>query len=311
VQLGLPTCGLWLPDKYAVIKLLTHQAPDFLGGWGLVGIIAASMSTGSGAILAMGTVMSHNVGRQFDYFFPGFITDKNLLRICRAATLPTAVISAVIAMLKSDRTGYLLIVAFDIVLATVVVPLLGCFYTKNPSPRAALVAILGGALTRIVLEFALPKDGYLILPFPGDFFLNVGPAASTLFPAFIDVPADEHWNPEDQPCDQDRYEDFTGVDSLIAPLVALMLYTTIQTLENVVMKKALFSFPGGVGYEKFVGDSTKHTTDADGTNIDASITAMKLDDKNDGTGKIESDEDQPEIVVTLDYNKNEDVSESA
>jgi Na+/proline symporter len=29
----------------AFIKLLTHQAPAFLGGWCLLGIVAASMST--------------------------------------------------------------------------------------------------------------------------------------------------------------------------------------------------------------------------------------------------------------------------
>jgi Na+/proline symporter len=43
--LGLPTCALWVPDSTAFIKLLTHQAPPFLGGWCLFGIVAASMST--------------------------------------------------------------------------------------------------------------------------------------------------------------------------------------------------------------------------------------------------------------------------
>jgi len=55
-------------------------------------------------------------------------------------------------------------VAFDIVFATVVVPLFGCFYAETPSPRAALLAIVGGMVTRIVLEFALPKDGFFLLP---------------------------------------------------------------------------------------------------------------------------------------------------
>ena len=54
--LGLPTCGAWVPDEFAFIKLLTHEAPAFLGAWCLVGIVAASMSTADGAILAMGTV---------------------------------------------------------------------------------------------------------------------------------------------------------------------------------------------------------------------------------------------------------------
>jgi hypothetical protein len=68
-SLGLPTCALWLPDPHAFIKLLTHEAPAFLGGWALIGIIAASMSTCDGAILAMGTVFSHNIVRNFSSFF--------------------------------------------------------------------------------------------------------------------------------------------------------------------------------------------------------------------------------------------------
>jgi Na+/proline symporter len=54
--LGLPTCAQWNPVPKAFIKMLVHNAPPVLGGWCLVGIIAASMSTADGAILAMGTV---------------------------------------------------------------------------------------------------------------------------------------------------------------------------------------------------------------------------------------------------------------
>eukprot|EP00977_Amphora_coffeiformis_P005255 scaffold1123_cov168-Amphora_coffeaeformis.AAC.23 len=31
--LGLPTCGMWIPDDFAFVKLLTHEAPAFLGAW--------------------------------------------------------------------------------------------------------------------------------------------------------------------------------------------------------------------------------------------------------------------------------------
>ena len=45
ISLGLPTCALWLPDPDAIIKLFTHEIPAFLGGWGLVAIVTASMSS--------------------------------------------------------------------------------------------------------------------------------------------------------------------------------------------------------------------------------------------------------------------------
>ena len=59
--LGLGTCGLWLPDAQAFLKFVTNKTPSFLGGWCLLGIVGASMSTSDGAILAMGTVFCHNV----------------------------------------------------------------------------------------------------------------------------------------------------------------------------------------------------------------------------------------------------------
>jgi solute:Na+ symporter, SSS family len=103
--------------------LMTHQAPSFLGGWCLVGIVAASMSTASGAILAMGTVFSHNLMRQLDPIKPDLITDDNLLQMARIATIPMAAISGFVAV-YSGKTGYVsltqminlsLQISFDIV----------------------------------------------------------------------------------------------------------------------------------------------------------------------------------------------------
>jgi len=243
IALGLPTCALWNPDPDAFIKLLTHEAPPFLGGWCLIGIVAASMSTCDGAILAMGTVFSHNIMRNSRHFLPcvktSFVTESNLLLMARVVSVPLTCISALIAAFyrsnhSAGATGYLLIVAFDIVLATAVVPLIGAFYTKTPSPLAALCAILVGGITRLVLEFALPKDGWLILPFEGDEFLDYGPAASSAYPAFIDETPDQHWDPsaEGQQCNQPRFNDWTGVDSLAAPVLGAIVFILVQFLER-------------------------------------------------------------------------------
>jgi hypothetical protein len=117
--LGLPTCGAWIPNPKAFVYLMTQNVPKILGAWCLIGIVAASMSTASGAILAMGTVFSHNIMRQLDAIYPKFITPNNLLVMTRLSTIPFVIISGLIAS-QSKQTGYLLIVAFDIVLAAVV-----------------------------------------------------------------------------------------------------------------------------------------------------------------------------------------------
>ena len=240
-MLRRPTCALWAPDPNAFIKLLTHEAPAFLGAWCLVGIIAASMSTCDGAILAMGTVFAHNIVRNLNAFFPCFsptlINDKNLLNVARIASVPLTVISALIAAYyKSNHsagaTGYLLIVAFDVVLASVVVPLFGCFYTKKPSPLAAMLSILSGVSVRVILEFTLPKDGFLLAPFGGDEFLDYGSAASSRVPPFWDMPEADLWDATAEQCDQRRFNDLTGVDSLAAPLVGLIVFVFVQFLER-------------------------------------------------------------------------------
>jgi Na+/proline symporter len=253
--LGLPTCGMWIPSGTAFIQLLTNQAPAWIGAWCLIGICAASMSTADGAILAMGTVFSHNVVRQLDAFIPDLITNDNLLSVARVSTIPFTIAAACIgAFYRSDHsagaTGYLLIVAFDVVLATVVVPLFGCFYAKNPSPRAALLSMLAGGITRVILEFALPKDGFLLLPYKADEFLNYGTAASTTYPVFFDKPEEDLWNPDVEACEQPYYEDFTGVDSLSAFLVSILVFVLVQSIEGMNGGKPIFTFNGMEGYVK-------------------------------------------------------------
>jgi len=227
--LGLPTCGQWVPDKNAFIYMLTNVVPKGLGGWCLLGIVAASMSTCDGAILALGTVFSHNIVRHMP---GGFIKPDTLLTWARLSTIPFAFIAMGIAAAKSDTTGYLLVVAFDVALAGAVIPLFAAFYVKDASPNAAFWSIFAGSLCRVILEFALKKDGFLIAPFAGDEFLDYGTAASDLYPVFFDKAPADLWNPDEQPCNQKRLEDWTGVDSLVSPLVSLIVFTVLHAVEK-------------------------------------------------------------------------------
>ena len=280
--LGLPTCALWEPDPQAFLHLLTHQAPAFLGGWCLLGIVTASMSTADGAILAMGTVFAHNIVRQLDVWKPDLITAENLLWVTRVATIPLSVAATLIAAYyTSDNpqgaTGYLLIVAFDVMLATAVVPLFGCFYVKNPSPTAALFSVLVGATVRTVLEFALPKDGYLLLPYDVPEFQDVGPAASAKVPVFIDAPAEDVWDPSVEVCDTRQFEDYTGVDSLSALLASFLVFVTIQFIED-KMGRRLFTFAGMNPYEKDLADDDEL-------------------EKSEKTGAVEEEEPSKEVEM--------------
>ena len=252
------------------------------------GIVAASMSTADGAILAMGTVFSHNVMRQLDSKFPNLVTSDNLLMMARISTIPFTLIATLIGSFyrNSDNaagaTGYLLIVAFDIVLASVVAPLFGCFYTKYPSPRAAFCSVLGGVITRVTLEFALPKDGLLLLPFDHPEFYDYGTAASAKLPVFIDAPPEDVWNPAEEPCVQEQFEDYTGVDSLAAFLCSIILFVGVQALEQ-WGGKPLFNFPGMEGYEKELGEEPKFVDGTERTGVSkADKSSIEFDEKVSG-----------------------------
>lgn len=79
--------------------------------------------------------------------------------------------------------------------------------------------------------------------------MDFGPAASTGLPTFIDGNETEVWNPDAEPCDQPSFEDFTGVDSLTALMVSLIVFVSVQTIENAT-GKPLFTFAGLEGYVK-------------------------------------------------------------
>ncbi|KAG5175436.1 Solute:Sodium symporter family [Tribonema minus] len=221
--LGLPTCAEWLPDSDAFLKMATSQAPVAIGAWALIGIVAASMSTSTGVILAISTVLSHNVGRKVIHWLrPGtVITQDMLLRVVRTCVPMVTIIAAIVAS-THNNTGYLLVVAFDIALAGSIAPLLASIYTpKRVTPGGGVCGLLAGILTRVILEYTLPKDGSLMLP-AGSYAYGYGPGQAGL-PLFVEAPPAEHWDPAT--CDASQLSDWTGVDSLVSPLVcALVLY---------------------------------------------------------------------------------------
>jgi hypothetical protein len=199
-----------------------YPVSAFMGGWIIMGIVAASMSTADGAIIAMGTVFSHNLLRKFG---GALAEEKNLLTIARVSTLLWAIVAAAIASTKPNETGYFLLVAFDCVFAAGVVALFAAVYWKGCKPIAGVASILSGGLIRAILEFTLPKDGLLLLA--GKFARSFGPAV-VYDPKMFDHVVMEGKLPDY--CPQEKLEDWTGVDSLIAPVVSLVVLVLFQVL---------------------------------------------------------------------------------
>ena len=193
-----------------------YPMSPFIGGWVLIAIVAASMSTGDGAILAMSTVFSHNLLAKLPIEY--LRSKKNLLTVTRLTTVLWAAAAGGVASGAPDVSGYLLIVAFDIMFAGAVVPMFAAVYWKKCNPLAAVIAMVGGSITRLILEFTLEKDGLLLLV--GSYARTFGPGAY-LDPYFASAP---------ESCPQKDLEDWSGVDSLISPGVSLFLLLVCQFL---------------------------------------------------------------------------------
>jgi hypothetical protein len=72
---------------------------------------------------------------------------------------------------------------------------------------------------------------------------SIGAKLSVVF----DAP--DVWDPATEQCGQIRYEDYTGVDSLGAFFLSIIVFVTVQYMEH-ALGRPLFTFPGGTPYDK-------------------------------------------------------------
>ena len=144
--------GISSDDGPVLYTLLGDYAPPLLAVLVLSGIVAASFSTASGAILAVSAVAVRNVFsvRRGDTGGP-----DPLLRWTRAAMAPIVLASVILAV-RVSQTGILLTLAFDIMLACLAAPLiLGLFWTR-PGASAALAAAGVGLTVRLAFLSVTP-----------------------------------------------------------------------------------------------------------------------------------------------------------
>jgi Na+/proline symporter len=143
-------------DGPILFVLLDQYAPVFLTIIVLAGLVGASMSTANGAILAISNVSVRNLGGVRRVHVPG--QRDPLLRATRIAMVPMTLISIMMAIYVK-QTGILLTLAFDLLLACLVVPFILGLVWRRGTATAALVSIVVGLTVRLVL-FAMTPTMY-------------------------------------------------------------------------------------------------------------------------------------------------------
>lgn len=148
-----------LPDLALPLLSVEHM-PFAIGAAILMGVVGASMSTASGGLLAISSVISRNlinrIIRRRWLGRPG-TSDKRLLVLTRLMLIPMIGAGTTLGYFL-PAPGIYLILAFDIVFAGALAPLtLGLFWKKANMP-AAIASLLFGTGLRLVFFFTWPAD---------------------------------------------------------------------------------------------------------------------------------------------------------
>jgi SSS family solute:Na+ symporter len=154
--------------------LIRGVVPPLLGLLVIVAILSASLSTADGAILGTSSVIAHNIiGVRHDEHNAG---GDRLLLITRIMAAVMTLLGVIFAI-RVPQTGILLVLAFDLGFAGLLVPLAGGLYWPKATREGAIACIITGTATRLAAFALIPTtfgmdNTLLYIPnnlFTGDF----------------------------------------------------------------------------------------------------------------------------------------------
>lgn len=166
-------------DGPILYTLLGQYAPTWLAIIVISGLLAATLTTISGILLSTAAVLIRNILR---IDADAVIMTPRVLTATRWATLPMAVLAAAVA-LRVPQTGILLTLAFDLLLASLVVPfILGLYWSRGGAAAAwaAIVVGIGVRMTFFVLTPTIYGVDNTLLYIPNEWVTPAVDGWSTL-----------------------------------------------------------------------------------------------------------------------------------
>ncbi|ANI37471.1 sodium:solute symporter family transporter [Mycolicibacterium vaccae] len=139
-------------DGPILFTLLADYAPAWLAIIVISGLLAATLTTVSGILLSTASVLVRNVFRVDE---GAAVMTHRILTATRWTTLPIAALAAVVA-LRVPQTGILLTLAFDLLLASLVVPFVLGLYWRRGGAAAAVAAVVVGIGVRLTFFVLTP-----------------------------------------------------------------------------------------------------------------------------------------------------------
>jgi SSS family solute:Na+ symporter len=191
--LGLFALTLYpdLADPRDTLNLIaTEQLPYLVGLFVMAGVLGAALSTANGGALAVSAVLGRNIllrnivmpyeerkAAQLHETVEQLNVDwhqldNRLLNIARIMLLPVFGVSMWLAYVKPEP-GVMLVLAFDVVFAGCLAPLVFGVYWKKANVYGALASVIVGSGLRLLLFMGIP---------------TVEPGVDTLIPPLISFP---------------------------------------------------------------------------------------------------------------------------
>jgi Na+/proline symporter len=140
-------------DGPLLFAMIRDVVPPVIGLLVIAAILSASLSTADGAILGTSSVIAHNIIgiRHTDHGAGG----DRLLALTRTMALVITLLGVFFA-LRFPQTGILLLLAFDLSFAGLVVPLTGGLFWSKSTSEGALACIIVGSLARLIFFVLMP-----------------------------------------------------------------------------------------------------------------------------------------------------------
>ena len=161
-------------DTRMIMPSMAMTAVPFIFGlFMMAGVIGAGASTANGGILGVSTVMGRNILQKnilrWYRNMQGTALhvehteearkrfDAKLLMVSRLMAIPVVAVAIWLAYVKPEP-GILLVLAFDVVFAGCLVPLVLGIWWKKANTPGALAAIVVGSLLRLYLYYNIPEE---------------------------------------------------------------------------------------------------------------------------------------------------------
>ena len=151
-------------DYRMVLPILaTGYMPFVAGLMIMVGVVAAGLSTADGGMLGVSSVWGRNIiqrniikvwKKQYTESERATL-DRRLLVVTRLMGIPVMACAVTLAYFKPEP-GIMLVLAFDVVFAGCLVPLVLGLYWKKANAYGALSAMIVGTVLRVILFFTMP-----------------------------------------------------------------------------------------------------------------------------------------------------------